>query len=331
MQIGVIGLNHKSACVELREKIARSSLKRFGADCSLHGELPYVLLTTCNRTEIYFSSVDLAATHSYLLSIFRNEIAEEFEHTIYSYFGRECFFHLAKVTCGMDSAILGETEIQGQVKLAYEAASFRFLSRELHFLFQKSLKIGKEFRSTPAPSLSLEETLFQLMNRVYSTLSDKKVLFVGISDINQKILNSFRFKGLSNIACCNRTEARLSELPHEVQRLRWDEQERLFDFDVIIYGTKAPSYLLRASQIKVPTEKKLLIDLSVPRNVDPEVGTVKNVLLYNIDEIHFSIDGRTQAAAYRKARVTLPFIFSCVERQYYLFKKKENYILSNVS
>lgn len=324
MQIGVLGLNHKSAHLELREKLARCSVKRFGAHCSLHGALPYVLLTTCNRTEIYFSSDDLAATHSYFLGILRNEIAEEFEHTIYSYFGADCFSHLAKVTAGMDSAILGETEIQGQVKQAYElAATYRPLCRELHYLFQKCLKVGKEMRTSPLMP-SLEETIFSLATSHLGNLTEKKILFVGISEINLKIIKLLKLNNLRKITLCNRTHSRAHTIAKELgcQVLPWNGA--IFDYDLIIYGTKAPHYLL--TEATAARSKKLVIDLSVPRNVDPEISRSPGITLLNIDEINRSIDVRKKLRAKFLLRLKTPLLEEAVHRQIHLYRKKEAYL-----
>src|SRR5690606_30288580 len=106
---------------------------------------PIVILSTCNRAEIYFSGEDLAAVHSHLLSFLRAGVDVPFERTFYSFFGIDCFFHLCKVASGLDSAIFAESEIQGQVRVAY--ANAKKLSSCLHFVFQKALKISKEIRS----------------------------------------------------------------------------------------------------------------------------------------------------------------------------------------
>lgn len=349
MQIGVIGLNHKSAPLELREKLARSSAKQFGG--SNEHDLPYVLLSTCNRTEIYFTSEDLAATHSYLLANLRCEISEEFEHKIYSYFGGDCFFHLAKVTSGMDSAILGETEIQGQVKQAYEtAAKQRPLCSELHFLFQKSLKIGKEIRTEPLRSCkeitsqsegiplralmpTLEDSILNLSTGLLKDLKTKKILFFGVSEINQKILKKFIANNIRSITLCNRSylKAHLLAKAFGIGLKAWEEIGDVFEYDLIIYGTKSPSYLMTKEGIKtLPKEPKVVIDLSVPRNVEPACGTLLNVTLLNIDQINCSIDRRKRRRADSISRMRLPQIGQAVELQMALYGKRQRFLLSAI-
>lgn len=330
MQIGIIGINHKSATLELREKLALASIKHFKA-FHLHNNLSYVLLTTCNRMEIYFSSCDLAGTHTYLLNVLREDIVCEFEHTVYSYFGSDCFFHLAKVTAGMDSAILGETEIQGQVKQAYEASQSVFLHPDLHFLFQKSLKIGKNIRSQihlKVPHNTLEEAILRRGKSILGDLTKKKILFVGVSEINQKILKRFALAGLQGMTLCNRTFEKALNVSkkHSMQVLPWHElSECTHDYDMIICGTKAPHYLLEKEQFDT-SEKKLtlLIDLSVPRNIDPKVASQEGVILLNIDQIHKNGENLSPFVRLENALIAKE-----VEKQMALFAKRESFYLNS--
>src|SRR5262245_52879886 len=103
MRFGVVGINHKLADLKLREKLAKACQNRF-LSSSFHGDHHFVLLSTCNRTEFYFSSDDLAETHSYLLRILRQDVEDDFDQKLYTYFGTDCFLHLTRVTSGLDSA-----------------------------------------------------------------------------------------------------------------------------------------------------------------------------------------------------------------------------------
>lgn len=112
MRIGVIGINSKLASLQLRERLAKACQKHFALQNCLHGPHRIVQLSTCNRTELYFYSHDLAEAHTYILNVLRQEIQDEFDQKLYSYFGCDCFQHLCRVATGLDSAIIGETEIQ---------------------------------------------------------------------------------------------------------------------------------------------------------------------------------------------------------------------------
>src|SRR5207244_4328762 len=143
-----------------REAIARAAQSLSG-EKGIFFQHPIVVLSTCNRTEIYFSAENLAEAHSDLLAHFRKQIEEPFEHRLYSYFGIDCFAHLCRVASGLDSAILAETEIQRQVKVAYAAG--RVLPSCLHYIFQKALKVSKGMRNQMAiSSPTLYTTLWQL-------------------------------------------------------------------------------------------------------------------------------------------------------------------------
>lgn len=327
MRIGILGINHKSADLRLREKLAKACQRRFGSENSLHSRFSYVLLSTCNRTEIYFSSTDLAQTHTHLLAILRGEMEEEFEHRIYSYFGSDCFFHLACVTAGVDSALVGETEIQGQVKRAYEdAVSIRPLSSEMHFLFQKCLKIGKNVRTQEDLSRglpTLEEAILQAAENLLGNLERRKILFVGLSEINHKIFVRFKQKGFRNITFCNRSfekAARVAEREH-VKLLPWEEFGKWISFDLAIFGTKCPDFLV--SEAPTSYKQKLVIDLSVPRNVDPQLGRQKGVTLLNVDQLNRVIGRRRRIKAAEIGRLETHVIARAVERQVSLFKLKE--------
>lgn len=329
MQIGIIGINHKSADVALREQFAKTCQRRFGSGYSAHPHVTYVLLSTCNRTELYFCSDDLAATHTYILGVLRSDITEEFEHRVYSYFGKDCFFHLACVTSGMDSAIIGETEIQGQVKKAYEtAAEYYFLPKELHFLFQKCLNIGKKVRSTlsSTPPPFFEEAIVSAATYLFGNLKQKKVLFVGISEINTKVFLRLKRCDLQEIYFCNRSQERREQLTKydTVGWLPWESLHEWLSFDIIVFGTKSPDYLVTRHTLKLPlTQPKLVVDLSVPRNVDPELGKV--VTLLNVDQLYRMIDKNQKLKAVEFARLEAQDIAHSVARQVAIFQAKNSY------
>lgn len=295
MKVGILGINHKLADLRLREALARICLRRFEAGQSNHGDLHhFVLLSTCNRTEIYFSSEGVAQTHSYVLNILRQEIEQEFDQKLYSYFGSDCFLHLCRVISGLDSAIIGETEIQGQVKAAYESAkSYTSLPEPLHYLFQKALKVGKQVRSKVLMQRGWPDfgsAVFNAGEQFFSNLSHSEVLFIGASEINCKILTFFKAKNLKSITLCNRSLNRANMIAgiHGVEVIPWSALPTWHTFDWIICGTKAPGYLIESIPHSSFAKKKskLIIDLSVPRNVDPCLGRTVGVRLLNIDTIN---------------------------------------------
>lgn len=303
MNVGVLGINHKSAELELREAIAKACQKFFKMGSYENA----VLLTTCNRTEIYFSHFDLLSFHSELLHALQKEVRVPFEHALYSYFGRDCFFHLGCVTSGLDSAVLGETEIQRQVKVAYiHAASLQRLPSVLHFLFQKCLKIGKEVRTCTTlfkQDLSLDQTIYRLIQM----FSPSSVLFVGNSEVNRKIirlfiarnlyqhrLNSSHFYIVKNSTDAGIRKITLStRVPHAAESFALDHGISLGDetllekwsqFDVVISSTNRGNYVIGDSSGILKT--RLIIDLSVPRSVDPNFSRHPSLALLNIEHLN---------------------------------------------
>lgn len=325
MLIGIIGLNHKSAELALREIVSQVFQRRFDPLHSHHSSLSYILLSTCNRSEIYFTSDDLAEAHSYILAVLRQDIPIPFEHKVYSYFGHDCFYHLACVTAGMDSAIIGECEIQGQVKTAYEkATSFSLVAKELHFLFQKSLKLSKEIRthfSRYGTMPTLEEAVFKMAKNQLGELSKQKILFVGLSEINYKIIKFFKKRETRALTLCNWHNDKAEKIANEesIAYLPWERLAIWSDFDLIIVGTRSPTYVLKPQFFSQGCKRRVCIDLSVPRNVDPKLSENGSIRLYNIDQINKSLNKKKQLQAAMLAHLERRHINRQVEQQIALF------------
>lgn len=334
MRVGVVGINHKLADLTLRERLAKACQRRFASDRSTHGEQrAFVLLSTCNRTEIYFYSDILAETHSYLLSILRQDVGEDFDQRLYSYFGLDCFLHLSRVTAGLDSAIVAETEIQGQVKTAYEKALlYCTLPFELHYLFQKSLKIGKQVRSELPikPGLpDLEHAIINAGCALFEKPKHAKILCVGASEINVKIISFLKAKDFKNITLCNRTPEHARKITEDLQLnfLGWHQLSQWHEYDWIVFGTKSPEYLLKKEQVEGKMlGQKLVIDLCVPRNVDPLLSSHPQINLLNIDQINRTLNIRRQGIAETLSQAE-HIVIEAARQQTLLFRQRENHRL----
>ncbi len=328
MRVGVVGINHKLADLKLRELLAKVCQRRFKAGHSIHGEHTFILLSTCNRTEIYFASDNLPHTHGYILGILRTEIEDEFDQKLYSYFGVDCFCHLTRVAAGLDSAILAETEIQGQVKVAYEMAKeYACLPSHLHFTFQKALKIGKGIRSQLQLGRGmpdLEHAILQIGSHFFKTPQSARVLFVGVSEINQKILRFLKGKGFSDITICNRTRKNAEDLTRELQlyKLPWEQLSDWIQYDWVICGTRSPDYLILKEHLNTAQNRKLLIDLCVPRNIDPLLGKNGGVTLLNIDQINRTLSIRKKHMMHQLDQADI-LIKQETHKQVVLFQQKE--------
>jgi len=292
MNVGVVGINYKVATLALRDAVARAFLKCFSFSSPIEA---FVLLSTCNRSEIYFSGPALASIHSQILALLRQEIAADFEESLYSFFGSDCFCHLASVASGLDSAIFGETEIQGQVRTAYEAASkLRPLSKELHHLFQKSLKIGKDVRTRflyATPPTGLEHAVFLCARNFFGSRLPEPLL-IGTSEINLKIARFLRRRSIT-ATFCNRTQETGKAAAEALGAafVPWNDLDMVArNFAWIIAATKCPHYVIGPESYDC---KPLLMDLSVPRNIAP--GTAGT--LYTIDDLQNMLEAKREAFA----------------------------------
>jgi len=327
MLVGVVGINHKLADLKLRERLALVCERRFGPGSLTPPDRGYLLLSTCNRTEIYFSADKLSETQTEILSILRSEISGEFDQKLYSYFGSDCFLHLCRVVSGLDSAIVAETEIQGQVKIAYEKASrYGRLTRELHYLFQKGLKVGKSLR-TKLPLErgvpDLEHAILTTGRHLFSGVEQSRILFVGASDINLKILQFLKSKGIGEISLCNRTGETAQECAekYRVKAISWEGLLEWDRFDWVIFGTKSPRYLI-GKEPSPPNGQKLVIDLCVPRNVDPKLARSPNVALLNIDQINRMLKIRRKQMTQFLTQAE-GIVESAAQKQVDIFQEKE--------
>lgn len=326
MRIGVIGINHKSAPLELRERVARGFLSEFGEK---KNSFQGILLSTCNRTELYFcprslpsflkhlARVNITEAHIEILSNLKKSVEGEFEYALYSYFGQDCFNHLGRVISGVDSAIFGESDIQRQAKIAYQVATKKNpLSHELHYLFQKGLKIGKDMRSSfllAQKDMSLSHAIHSILEWNIKSLPKAKVLFIGNSTINRKLINFFGQLGYKEMTLCTRmTEG---DLP-KIALGNWDILENWEEYDVVISATYHDDFILKSPRKEI--KDTLLFDLSIPRTIDPKLSKHPRLKLYNIDQIgqiaHIKRGGKEIALCDK-------IIENAVSRQIQLFKK----------
>lgn len=291
VRLGLVGINHLQADLGLREKIAealQSSVDRFRF---LFPEATFVLLSTCNRTEVYFSSEDPSHAQAALLDSLPEEWRREVLHKFYAFFDIDCFHHLATVTTGLNSAITGETEIQGQVKRTYEGARSSFtLPAEMHELFQWALMVGKLVRREFPLRRGMPDTggaIVELARRELGPLEGKKLLIIGASEINRQVLQRIAHKGWQVTLCTRSTEEAAQTLGNlSLEILPWHQLDNWKRADCVVLGTRYPGYLVTQEQAAhLQPKRRLLIDLAVPRNVSPLLGEVEGISLYNVDQL----------------------------------------------
>ncbi len=297
-----LGLNYKTAAVGIRERfaVAKSKLQvvlqRMYALPHVH---ECVLLSTCNRTEVYFWAAKVSEASQEILAALlgEDEAAAIGDSCFYRHEARAALQHLACVASGLDSMVIGETEIFGQLKDAYLAALAAGTTGRLsNRTFQRIFTLGKKVRSatqiTSGPT-SVGAAAVQLAGEVLGCLQGARVLVVGAGDVARSTAQSLRSRGAEHIFVANRSYDRAVELASKVggRVIRFVEWvPYLEQIDIVIVSTASPVYVvsppvLRQAMLERGNRALFLIDLSVPRNVDPSCASVSGVHLYDIDDM----------------------------------------------
>jgi glutamyl-tRNA reductase len=257
-----------------------------------------LMLATCNRVELYAAARDIVTTEriAHCLAL-REEPPGEDASRFYRYEGEECVRHLFRVACGLDSIVIGETEILGQVKKAYA------LAREsgsagplLHRLFQRAFHVAKQVRSRTEitrGSVSVASVVVDLAVKIFHDLAQRKVLLLGAGEMSQRTARVLRARGVSDIRVSNRSFERAECLAASVQGRAVAFQEwpnECSEIDILISSTAAQEPLLTPEILRPLIRKRLqrplfIIDAAVPHDVAPEVNEMDGVFLYDIDAL----------------------------------------------
>ena len=292
-----LGLNYRTAPVAVRERFAVPQ-RVLVPTCAALAALPEVgqcvLLSTCNRTEVYYTAADPEGAARSILAHFLGA-QRDGATCFYRYHAAEALTHLACVAAGLDSMVIGETEIFGQLKDAYRAAlEAQSVAGLMHRVFQRVFSIGKKVRSstsvTSGPtSVGAAAVLFA--QRMLGELAGANVLVVGAGEVARSTAQSLRSRGARSIFVANRSYERAVELAEKVggRVIRFAEWvPYLAQIDIVIVSTAAPVYVVSPQVLQQACPNRqgrplVLIDLSVPRNVDPACGELEGVMLYDID------------------------------------------------
>jgi glutamyl-tRNA reductase len=308
MPIVVIGLSHHSSPVTVRERFAFSDtvipetlqkLRQTGL--AQEG----VILSTCNRVEMYAviskgNRPSLDALREFLLDChnYREPLSEE----IYALTEPQSIEHLFKVACGLDSMVLGETEILGQLKKAYDLAlQHKHTGSFLNKAFQKAFNVAKHIRTETniqRGSVSVGSVAVELAEKIFNALADRQVMVIGAGETSEKTARALLSRGAHSIIVSNRSHDRAVKLAEELggRAVHFDGWAQEFDkIDIVISSTSAPHYILDRTKLSPLMKLRknrplLLIDIAVPRDVEPEVNFLENVYLYNIDDLQAIAD-----------------------------------------
>src|SRR6266404_8454064 len=299
MKLIAAGLSHKTAPVELREQLAvdQAELADRARKLKSRGELDeIVLLSTCNRVELYGTTQRSSSDIKSLFQFLSSEV-RELDPYIYLHEDVDAARHLFRVTAGLDSMVLGETEITGQIKTAYEIArTSGFTARVLNRVFQRAFQAAKEIRTRTdigRSAVSIKSAAVELVEKTLGDLSRQSIMVIGAGQMAECCVRSLVKKGACSILIANRSFDRAIDLAIQCGGQAVCLGDCLFempDVDVVIAATSSAETLLSHDDVKNLMKARrnrplLLIDLSVPRNIDPAAGELENVSLYNIDHL----------------------------------------------
>ncbi len=299
MELVCLGLNHKTAPVEVRERFAVGTTRLGEASQNLlemAGVPEGVVISTCNRTEFYLAADDAAGALKRLELGLADKVHGH-EEPFYRHEKAEAARHLCKVVSGLDSMLLGETEIFGQVKQAYHAAhAAKATGPVLNKLFQKVFSVGKKVRTQTAiqeGSTSIGNVAVELAEKIFGHLKDSEVMVLGAGEMSRLTAQALVSRGAKSVIVANRTHDRALELAAEMKgrAVRFDDWlDVLKDVDVVISSTGAPHTIIHAKEIEsVRRARKyrplFLIDIAVPRDIEHAAGDIEEVYLYDIDAL----------------------------------------------
>ena len=309
MKIFVAGLSYKTAPVEVREKftVQRSRLQCCGCRLKLRGGLhEVVVLSTCNRVEIYGVSPWI---HGRVHQLFQELSGGDFDFTPYLYVkeGAEAAQHLFAVASGLDSLVIGETEITGQVKNAYQAAKDAGLvGKKMNRLFQTAFSVVKKIRTNTAigrGATSVGSVAVELAEKVFgSGLGEKTVMILGAGKMGEACVKHLAKRGARTVLVANRSVERAEKLAAEFGgcAVRMEASaSAMADADILVSSTGSPDIVLRRDDLAkiLPARKNrplVLVDIAVPRDIDPAVAGLPNVFLYDIDDLEAVVRENTK-------------------------------------
>lgn len=303
MRIIVVGLNHKTAPVELREQLSVTDVELDEVLTQLRGThtvLESVVLSTCNRLEIYALVSSVRAGEDFLRTFLlrrTNLSSAELLPHLYVHHGIRAARHLFQVISGLDSMVLGETQILGQVRSAFLTATDAGNTGALfNQLFRRAVQVGKRVQTETTigqSAVSVSYAAVQLAKKIFGDLSGRHVLVLGAGKMSRLTAQHLHANGISRMVIINRTFARAAELaiqfhaePMEFEHL----PEALAHADIVITSTGAKGFVLTREMVEKVSKSRsgrpmALIDIAVPRDVEPSIGQLSNVYLYDIDDL----------------------------------------------
>lgn len=303
MNFIALGTNHKFSPIEIREKLyfSRKQLGDLLVNLlSYQGIKASVILSTCNRVEFYAVSEDIengASTLKNYLSSYHSQELKIIEPYIYTYIGKEAILHLFNVAAGLDSQIIGESQILEQVKFAFDQARrIEATNSLLDIIFTQAIKVAAKVKGETNISLgnvSAASIALDFIKTRFGSLTDKKILIIGLGKISQLLIDCLKKEKVNAVFVANRNYEKAKELAKQInaQVVRFDQlKEKLQDADIVISATASPHLILKREDLMDIKKPLLIIDLAVPRDIDPQVKTISGVSLFSLEDLDFIIE-----------------------------------------
>lgn len=298
MNIAVIGLNHDTASIEIRDKVAFTDNKKIEAVNILldKGIGEVVILSTCNRNEIYISCTDYNLNESIItvINFYKNYFnINEIEKHLYVKESEEAINHLYKVSCGLDSIVLGEDQILGQVKDAHEFSLKLGSSKKiLNKLFREAVSTAKKIKTNLKISdhpLSISYIGIKFLKEKMKTFSGKNVLVIGLGKMGKLALNYLLEENVENLYVTNRSHQKIIDVIKEFPQVNIinysDRYDKLSEIDILISATACPHTIITFENITERNKDLHILDLAMPKDIDKNVGLIDKVSLYDIDDL----------------------------------------------
>lgn len=312
MSFLAFGINHRTASVELRERVAFDPNKLAQALASLRqhtGIDEAVVLSTCNRTEIYGYAEQLGDARALFawLSQCHGADSQQIERHGFSYQDQDAVRHLMRVAAGLDSMILGEPQILGQLKDAYAASlAHNAISGKLGRLFEFSFSVAKRVRTETAIGenpVSVAAAAVRLARQLFDDFSDNTALIIGAGKTTELVARHLRQGGIKKLLIANRTLERAQLLAQEVNgqaALLENIPELLVQADIVISSTASPLPIIGKGMVETALKRRrhrpiFMVDIAVPRDIEAQVGELPDVYLYTVDDLKHVIDENLKA------------------------------------
>lgn len=308
MHLLVVGLNHKTAPVEIREKLhfPPNRLAEPLAELKAYDELlEKLILSTCNRVELY-ARVHHVYKGSQLVKQFLSDYHKvsltDFEPYLYQFSDYDAVCHTFRVCSSLDSMIVGEPQISGQVKEAYNLAKeFGAVGPIIGQLFENAFHVAKKVRTETRigeSAISVSYAAVELSKKIFGDLADKSVMLIGAGEMSELAARHLVGNGVKTVFVSNRTHSRAVELAEELGGMAVNFEQmpqQLAAADIVISSTGAPHYIIKKEQVlnilKMRRSRPMFfIDIAVPRNIEPSVNEIDNVFLYNIDDLESVVE-----------------------------------------